>query len=220
MTKKTSIVSLFTALVLLACGLGDIPALIQPTAVPFVPATAIPPTTTPSPEALPTQTSAPTATATNTEVPATFPPPATATPADTETSTPVPPTGSPTAAATELVGTGLSAVNLSTSVFYFGACQPTTVTFTATVTNPIQIADLVLFTRYENKATGRVTSWDKGASLSLAGPGVYTRTVSSAHLGVTEDSWVHYQFVGTDSQGQVVARSIVYHDTLSLSPCH
>ncbi len=217
MTKKIGILSLITALLVLACGISDIPYLIAPTPSPFPTATAVPPT--PSPQILPTHTATPTLTAPNTEVVATFPPPATATPADTATNTPVPPTGSPTPAATELVGTGFNAVNLSNNVFYFGFCQPTTVTFTVTVTNPVQIADLVLFTRFENKSTGFLTSWDKGVSMTLAGPGVYTRTLNSDHLGVTEDSWVHYQFVGTDSQGQVVARSIVYHDTLSLLHC-
>ncbi len=219
MTHKTRMLPIVTAILVLACGVSDIPYLIQPTPTLAPMATPVPPTATPSPQILPTHTSTPTLIAPNTEIPATFPPPDTATPADTATNTPVPATGSPTPAATELVGTGFSAVNVSSSVFYFGVCQPTTATFTVTVTNAAQIADVVLFTRVENKATGGVSSWDKGVSMTIVGPGVYSRTLNSAHMNVTEDSWIQYQFVGTDSQGAVVARSIVYHDTLSLSPC-
>ena len=155
-----------------------------------------------------------------TDTASTFPPPFTATPAPTLTATHTAGTAEvPTAAEAGLVGTGFQAINVSSAVFYWGACDPTTTTLTATVTNPAQIDGLVLFMRVADKATGSTTGWDKGTSMAVVGPGVYSRTLNGVHMGVTRDSWIQFQLVGTDSQNKIVARSPVYHDALSLSPC-
>ena len=220
MSKKAPLLSLFVALVILACSATDIPYLIP--ATPTLPptATAIPPTATPSLAIFPTHTFTPTLIGIHTENAPTFPPPLTATPAPTATATTTAATaGVPTAAATGLAGTGFDAINLSSAIFYWGACEPTTVTVTATVTNPAQVDGLVLFTRVGDKTSGSSTAWDKGTSMALVGPGVYSRTLNGVHMDVTRDSWIQFQLVGTDAQNIVVARSAVYHEALSLSPC-
>jgi hypothetical protein len=220
MTKTTPLLSMLIAVVLLACSATDIPYLLQPTSTPPPTATSIPPTATASLAVLPTHTLTPTLIGLRTEIAPTFPPPLTATPAPTNTATATGASvGVPTTAATGLAGTGFDAINLSSAVFYWGACEPTTVTLTATVTNPAQIDGLVLFTRVSDKATGSVTGWDKGTSMTMVGPGVYSRTLTGPHMDVTVDSWIQFQLVGSDSQNKVVARSLVYHDALSLSPC-
>lgn len=218
MTKKTPLLSLMIVLLVLACGVTDIPFLVQPTATQPATTTPIPPTVTPSPQVLPTHTFTPTLIGPSTEIADTFPPPLTATPAATSTDTAIPPSQTATPGI-GLAGTGFNAINVSNSVFYFGACQPTTATLTVTVANPAQIVDVVLFTRVSNKATGGVSAWAKGVSMTMVGPGVYSRTLNSEHMGVTEDSWIQFQLVGTDVQDQIMARSPVNHDSLSLSPC-
>lgn len=220
MAKKTPLLSTLIAIVLLACSATDIPYLLP--ATPSLPPTAtpVPPTATPNLAILPTHTFTPTLIGIRTEIAPTFPPPLTATPAPTVTATATAATaGAPTVAPTGLAGTGFDAVNLSAAVFYWGACEPTTVTVTATVTNPAQIDGLVLFTRVSDKATGSVSAWDKGTSMTMVGPGVYSRILNGVHMDVTRDSWIQFQLVGTDSQDKVMARSVVYHDALSLSPC-
>ena len=220
MTNKKSPLYLLIAVVLLACSATDIPFLLPatPTAPPT--ATLHPPTSTPGLVILPTHTSTPTLIGLRTDTAPTFPPPLTATVAPTVTATePAFTAGVPTATQPGLAGTGLDAVNLSATVFYWGACDPTTVTLTATVTNPAQVDDLVIFTRVADKTTGSVGGWDKGTSMTAVGSGVYSRTLNGVHMGVSRDSWIQFQLVGTDSEKKVVARSSVYHDSLSLSPC-
>ena len=220
MANKTPLLSLLIAIVILACSTTDIPFLIS--ATPTLPPTAtpIPPTATPSLAIFPTHTFTPTLIGIHTEIAPTFPPPLTATSAPTATATATAATASvPTAAGTGLAGTGFAAINLSSAVFYWGACEPTTVTVTATVTNLAQVDGLVLFTRVGNKVSGLATAWDKGTSMALVGPGVYSRTLNGVHMDVTRDSWIQFQVVGTDAQDNVVVRSPVYHDALSLSPC-
>lgn len=219
MTKKSVLLPLTLGIVLLACSVSDIPGLVQATATPPPSATPIPATLTPSPVVFPTHTFTPTLVLMSTEVPQTATLASTPTPGDTPTPTATVPTSTATASLAGLSGTGFNAANVSSSVFYWGACQPTTATLTVTVANPAQVTDVVLFTRINDKTTGGLTPWDKGASMTLVGPGVFSRTLNGTHMGVSEDSWIQYQFVGTDSKGQVVARSPVFHDTLSLSPC-
>ncbi len=221
MKKNTPLRSMFITVLLLACSASDIPFLLQPTASPPPTATSLAPAATPTPQSFPTYTSTPTLIGLSTEIAPTFPSPFTATPAPitTATATAGSPIASPAPSGTGLAGTGFDAINLSSAVFYWGACEPTTVTITASVTNPAQIASLVLFTRVANKATGAVSGWDKGTSMALVGPGAYSRTLNGTHMDVTKDSWIQFQLVGTDAQANVVARSAVYHDALSLSPC-
>ena len=218
MKKKTSLLTVLTAIVVIACGIADIPFLAQPTATLPPTSTSAPPTATASPQVLPTRTQTPTPGTLSTQIAPTFPPAATATPAPSATATAIPASLTPTAAI-GLSGTGFNAINQSSSVFYWGACEPTTVTLTVNVTNAAQITDVVLFTRIGDKTTGGSTAWGKGVSMANVGPGVYSRTLNSEHMGITEDSWIQYQLVGTDQRDQIVARSPVFHDTLSLSPC-
>lgn len=219
MGKKLSPLLFTLVIVSLACSLSDITNLVQ--ATPTLPPTATPapPTITPSPVIFPTHTFTPTFIALPSEAASTATPPSTPTPAETATATAVIPSLTATASLAGLSGTGFNAVNVSAAVFYWGSCQPTTSTLTVTVANPAQVADVVLFTRIDDKTTGGQTPWDKGNSMAMVGPGVFSRTLNGPHMGVSEDSWILYQFVGTDSRGQVVARSPVFHDTLSLSPC-
>ncbi len=222
MTKKTLLLSMITVIVLLACSTSDIPFLAPAAPTPFPLVTAVPPTATASQAPVSAVTSTPTTAPLSTEIAPTFPPPSTATAAPTMTATATMPTSTATATAlggTPLSGTGFDAINLSTSVFHWGACEPTTATLTASVTNPTQVTDVVLFTRLGNKTTGFGGSWAKGVSMSMVGPGVYSRTLNGPHMDVTEDTWIQFQLVGADAAGKVVARSPIYRDSLSLSPC-
>ncbi len=221
MKKNTPLLSLLITILLLACGVSDIPSLLQQTVSTAPPATPLAPAATSAPQSTPTYTPTPTLIGLNTEIAATFPSPFTATPAPTTPPSPLAgsPTASPNPSAAALVGTGFGAINVSSAVFYWGACEPSTVTITASVTNPAQVASLVLFTRVGNKTTGATSAWDKGTSMASVGPGAYSRTLNGNHMDVNRDSWIQFQLVGTDAQAKVVARSPVFHDVLSLSPC-
>ncbi len=216
MKKQTPLLSMLVVIILLACSTSDIPYLLQST--PTLPSTATlaPPAGTPSQQVLPTRTFTPTLIGLKTEIAPTFATPFTATSAPTSAASPTATVPTPAAG---LAGTGFNAISLSSTVFYWGACEPTSVTLTATVTNPVQIKDLVLFIRFASKPSGGAGPWDKGTSMTLVGPGIYARTLTGPHLGVTQDSWVQFQIVGTDALDHVSARSPVYRDALSLSPC-
>ncbi len=221
MKHNIALLSLLITVVLLACSVSDISSLLQPTVVVLPTGTPPPPVSTPTPPSSPTYTPTPTLIGLRTEIAPTFPSPFTATtaPTITLTATAGSPSPSPNPAGAALAGTGFDAINVSAPVFHWGACEPTTVTITASVTDPAQIAGLVLFTRVGNKASGAVGSWNKGESMALVGPGAYSRMLNGVHMDVTQDSWIQFQLVGTDADAKIVARSPIYRDALSLSPC-
>jgi len=76
----------------------------------------------------------------------------------------------------------------------------------------------VLFLRIHDKSGG-LSKWDRGTSMNSQGGGAFALTLKGSLMGITSDSWIEYQMVGTDAQNQNVARSPVFSRSLSLSHC-
>ena len=87
------------------------------------------------------------------------------------------------------------------------------------VDDPAQVLAVVVFVRYRNKATGNVTGWDQGSSMEPKGGGAFQFTFDGDKMGVYNSVWVNFQLVGTNGAGANVARSPVFLESLTLSPC-
>ncbi len=218
---KRLIIFLIVPLLVFACSYADIPLLPQPIATEtLIPSNTPLPTNTPQPPIPPTYTSTPTligAAATFTPIDAGT---QTALFIATYTATPTMTSPAPASSASpDLSGTGFDSVALSTDQFYSGSCEPGTATVTAQVSDPSTVLSVVLFVRFRNKSSGILTGWDHGSSMDSQGGGAFTYTLNGSKMGMYADVWVEYQLIGTDSKAQNVARSPVFSDSLSLSPC-
>jgi hypothetical protein len=215
MMKIRALILLFPMLSL-ACGLSGLPSL-APATITAAPTLPPPPTNTPSEPIAPTHTPTPTLIG--------------ALPSATLFLSPTPygaiasytPTGGPTLLVTDtpsiLQGTGFDSIDVSTDEFHWGSCDPTTVTFTAQVTDPSKVFSVVVFTRFTNKSSGKSTGWDQGRGMDDQSGGKFTTTLDGTKAGVYYDAWVEYQLVATDTKAQNVARSPVFPSSLSLTAC-
>jgi hypothetical protein len=104
--------------------------------------------------------------------------------------------------------------------FYYGSCTPNQVTIQVNVAGG-DIYSVVLFLKLQDQASGTTTGWDSGTSMTPGGGGWFSRTVSSSSIDGAGDfnaAWLLYQFVATDSSGEVIGRSQTYSD-IALSAC-
>lgn len=213
--RTLTVLILMSALVI-ACGASPpAPAAPTRTAAPVLPSNTatsrIPPTFTPTPTLLggpasltPSFTPLPT----NTFLLVTLP---TGTPEPSSTAATVTPSG--------LEGTGFNSLELSADTFYWGSCDPGDVTMSINVDDPANVLAVVVFVRFRNKATGNVTGWDQGSSMEPQGGGAFRFVFDGDKMGVFYNTWVNFQFVGTNGAGANVARSPVFLESLTLSPC-
>ncbi len=210
---------MFLSALLFACSMSDLaPSRPANTATPTrptnTPTSNVPPTYTATPTSIgarptptPTDTPAPSATFLLVTLP-------TGTPVPTEPGEVV-----PTATRSGLDGSGFDSVNLTEAEFHWGSCDPNKTTMTVKVADPGKVLNVVVFVRFRNKSSGNVTGWDDGTAMENKGGGNFAFTFDGDLMGIYYNTWVAYQLVGTDAAGANAARSPVFSDQLSLSPC-
>ncbi len=158
-----------------------------------------PPTQTPIPTA--TLTPIPTFTAQPTSMTGT---PGTGTPAISTSDV-----TSPTATLPDNAGGGIF-TNLTRSSDQFAiSCQPDTITFGVTATDP-NVAEVDLFYRMENQAGTSVSGWVDIGKMTPDQSGNFTMDFKSSLVDPglrTRNAWFDYQFVGLSKAGAVLGRS-------------
>lgn len=158
-----------------------------------------------------TATSSVTPTPTFTETPTLTETPAlTATPSPTET-----PTFTPT------MISWLFSNSSSPAQVYQGNCGANQITFQVKVTPAENVKGMLVFTRWKDSSGSGETGWDTGTPMSALGDGLYTLRIGVSQLqgyGSFLYARIRYQFVATDSSGQVLSRSPTYDD-ISAAPC-
>jgi hypothetical protein len=220
--KKIALISALV-LMLLACSVSDVSNIMSPLFTP----TALPSATytlyvTPSD----TPTITPTLpTPTFTETPTLMGSGFTATPSLTE---------SPTSAFTSTVPVGVgnsittpeyvgfSSVQISGNILRWGGCEPSSVTFTAQVVDPINETAVLLFLRLKNPSSGEMTKMGAGAIMNGNSTGTFTYTVTAKNISHYQDfpsAWVQYQLVATNGSLERLGWTQVYQNSLTISPC-
>lgn len=143
------------------------------------------------------------------------------TPTPTFSLTPTP-TAAPTSTPVPTLSGGLAFSNsTSPKQVYLGACTPNQVTFEVTVSQPQTVQAVMMFTRLQDVSSGKQTSWDTGTILNPQGNGVFRRSIdTNAINGVNAyiAAYLFYQFVATDSGGEIIGRSPSYKDAV-ISRC-
>jgi len=127
-----------------------------------------------------------------------------------------PPTAS--AATATLASESLSEVKISADeVFYGGDCSPKEVTFEVAVTQPAKVYSVLLFVRLRNQQSGVQSTWNTGLAMRPTGGGRYEYRLRAVNVPFYKDydpAWLQYQFVLTDTRGEVIARSQIFLDKI------
>ena len=113
---------------------------------------------------------------------------------------------------------GLTAIDISATQFYSTACEPNTVTFTVRVGEPARVAYVVLFVRFKSPATGATGPWTD-FTMEPTGPGSYTHELNATEMnafGSFVDPWIQYQLVTTDRSINILGRTQIFDEVLSL----
>jgi hypothetical protein len=199
-----------------ACSLGipDLPSIqFVPPAETSTPVATWPPTSTPAP----TQPTA-TFTLTPTRIGEKSPTPS-PTIASTATAGPGALTATPRRSPTATLDLGgLASLRVSTDHFYAGGCQPEKVSFSVQVADPARVAFVVLFARFKGTVTGVTSPWTSITMESL-GAGKHSHDLVAAEMegfGFFDDPWVQYQIVTTTADSQVLSRTQVFDEMLTL----
>ena len=118
---------------------------------------------------------------------------------------------------------GFLRVNVSGPEFYKGQeCQPTSVQFTAQVSDVLNTAYVLLFVRLKSKQSGVTGDWADSIKMKTIGAGTYVHDLVTMEMkGVPsfQNAWVQYQFVATNDKGREIGRTDIFSERLTLLEC-
>lgn len=119
-------------------------------------------------------------------------------------------------------GSGFSLVTVSNPKFYWGGCKYNSTVILAKVDDPEGVVSVVIFTRVKSAESDDSTPWTSGNVMLKHSDGSYSYLMRGSDLeghNHYKRSWVIFQLVATDKNGEEVGRSKIYTDAITLSPC-
>jgi len=225
--KKIHLILSMLGLLVLACSTTS---LIPATPTFLVPA-SLPTETLQPPTASPTETLS----FTSTPAPSTTPTPSTATSTSLPTSTNTEPaltTATPlTMAQTTSTpqiqptpeGPAFESVTISGPQIIWGdSCQANSVTVIAQTASGFNVASVLLFTRLQSQTRDFTSLWNDPITMHNDGLGTFTYDLTARGITNSENfdrAWVQYQLVATNMQNQIVDRTQVYSNFLTIAHC-
>jgi len=117
---------------------------------------------------------------------------------------------------------GFTMVQISGNILRWGGCEPSSITFTAHVVDPISETGVLLFLGLKNPTTGESTKLQAGAIMNGDKTGTFTYVVTVKNITDYQDfpgAWLQYQLVATDNSHQRVGWTQVYLNSITISPC-
>ncbi|HUH98151.1 MAG TPA: hypothetical protein VLZ89_12370 [Anaerolineales bacterium] len=118
-------------------------------------------------------------------------------------------------------GVGFTAVRISGNILHWGGCEPSSITFTAHVADPVNETGVLLFLGLKSPTTGEYTGLRAGAIMNGDEAGTFTYTVTVKNITNYQDfpgAWLQYQFVATH-EGRRVGWTQVYLNSITISRC-
>lgn len=216
---RTRSLLLVLVVLLQACSMADLlPATStpKPTATPFI-------TLTPLNTPTITRTSRPTASATIVRIPTQDPNQPTFTPfalpqilVDGNTITPA------LTSTRSAPGPGFISVEWSPVKIYWGGCEPNQVTIRAEVEDPDEVVSVVIFVRVRDIEKEDYTPWTTGDVMLDRGQGEFTHTLIGSEIEGHNHylrSWVYFQLIATNIEGEEIGRTRVYEKAFDMYPC-
>lgn len=119
-------------------------------------------------------------------------------------------------------GAGFVSVGYSPKKIFWGGCTPNSVTITAEVEDPDEVFSVILFTRVRDFKKEDYTPWTKGEVMQDRGQGIFTRTLYGSKIYGHDHylkSWLYFQLVATNIEGEEVGRTKVFEKAVDMYPC-
>jgi len=119
-------------------------------------------------------------------------------------------------------GPGFVSVTVSPNKIYWGICKTNRTTITAVVEDRDEVLSVVIFVRAKSVKEEDYTPWTTGDVMAGHGDGSYTYVLRGSNVeghNHYRDSWVHFQLVATNVDGEEVGRTQIYIESIHLSPC-
>ena len=119
-------------------------------------------------------------------------------------------------------GLGFVSVDVSEKKIFWGICKPNRAKIIAKVKNPDQVYSVVIFVRVKDVLKEDYTPWTNGDVMEKHGDGTFTYDLVGINIeghNHYKTSWVFFQLVATDDTGEIIGRTQIYTNSLSLSPC-
>jgi hypothetical protein len=129
----------------------------------------------------------------------------------------------PFASPTEFsAGPGFLSVSVSEKKIFWGSCKHNKTKVTAQVMRPDDVFSVVIFVRAKALNEEDYTPWTTGDVMHDEGQGLYSYTLVGSNIeghNHNKESWVIFQLVATDVEGDVIGNTMVFTNSISLSPC-
>ena len=132
------------------------------------------------------------------------------------------PSATPILLVTQVPMPGFVSISISDAAFYKGkACLPVSVKFTAQAADPARTAFVVLFVRFKSKQSGATSEWTS-ITMENNQVGTFTHDLVPQEmkaLDLFENAWVQYQLVATDADSELIGRTDIFSERLTLLEC-
>jgi len=119
-------------------------------------------------------------------------------------------------------GPGFLSVQVSDNKIFWGSCKPNRTTISAEVETPKDVFTVVIFVRVKSAIKEDYTPWTTGNTMHKNGDGTFsyilTANTTRGHNHY-KNSWILFQLVATDDLGREVGRTMIYTNSIALSPC-
>ena len=193
-----------------------------------------PPTDTPLPSSTPTITLTPTVTATFTRTPSITPSativriPTQDPNLPTSTFAPIPifigdntatPISTPTLFSP---GAGFLSVEVSDARIYWGVCSPNQTKITARVQDEDDVYNVIIFVQVKSAKKEDYTPWTTGDAMHDYNNGSFSYILKANNIdghNHYKNSWVRFQLVAVNFEGEEIGRTMIYTEAIALSPC-
>lgn len=119
-------------------------------------------------------------------------------------------------------GVGFASVTYSPKKIYWGVCKPNSVTITAEVDDPEEVFSVIIFLRVKDLKEEDYTPWTNGDVMLNRGQGVFTTTLVGSKINGHDHylrSWVYFQLVATNIEGEEIGRTKIYEKAFDMYPC-
>ncbi|GAB4504963.1 MAG: hypothetical protein Fur0043_19580 [Anaerolineales bacterium] len=125
-------------------------------------------------------------------------------------------------ATADVPGEGFVSVELTRANLFWGICKKNYTKMTVIVEQPSEVHRVYLFARLESfKKPGETTPWF-GTVMDNDGGGVFIYTLRANNIPERQNflkAWVHYQFVAEDEDKNIIGRTHIYTNSLTIEPC-
>ncbi len=119
-------------------------------------------------------------------------------------------------------GPGFDSVQVADPKIFWGNCNPNKTIISARVVDPEGVASVVIFVQLKSGKADDYTPWSAGNVLYNFGDGSFSYTLEANEIdghNHYKNSWVRYQLVAVDIDGEEVGRTRIYTEAITMSPC-